>query len=328
MADNKLIEDGINDVVAKCDHQNVVIYTQEQIQSVIYTVRGVQVMLDRDLARLYEVETRVLNQAVKRNIERFPEDFMFQLTKNEWDALKSQIVTSNEEVDSLRSQFVTLESDDKRGRHTKYLPSVFTEEGVSHLSAVLKSSTAIQMHIRITRAFIAMRRFIMANAGIMQRLDNMERHQLETDKRIDKVLDCLEEGTLKEKAHIFSAGQIYEAKSFITELIGRAKRRVILIDGYVSAPTIDLLDARAGGVSATIYTGGVGSSLRTLRDQYNVQFPSKPLAIEKWRTEQHDRWLIIDDEMWHCGASIRDAGVRTFGIDPIGLDVNILLGQV
>lgn len=319
MVKNMSVENGINEVVAKCGHQELADYTQEEIQRRIYTIRGVQVMLDRDLARLYEVETKVLNQAVKRNNRRFPSHFMFQLTEDEWQNWKSQFVTTN---------YMSMEEMNAIKMGVRRPPFAFTEQGVSQLSSVLNSDRAIEMSIRIIDAFVAMRRFVMANAGVLQRLDTIERHQLETDKRIDQVLDCLEEGTLKEKAHIFSAGQIYEAKAFIAELIGRAKRRVVLIDGYVSAPTIDLLDARADGVSATIYTGGVGGSLRTLRDQYNLQFPSKPLTIEKWRTEQHDRWLIIDDELWHCGASIRDAGVRTFGIDPIGLDVNLVLGQV
>lgn len=266
-------------------------------------------MLDRDLSQLYEVETKRVNEAVKRNPIRFPEDFHFQLTKEEYENLRSQNATA-------------------KWGGSRTLPFAFTEEGVGQLSSVLKSDVAAMVSVRIQRAFVAMRRIISANAGMFQRIESLERHQLETDKRIDQVLDCLEEGTLKEKAHIFSAGQIYEAKAFITELIGSAKRCVVLIDGYVSSPTLNLLDARADGVSATIYTSGVGSSLRTLSEQYNLQFPSKPLMIEKWRTEQHDRWLIIDDELWHCGASIRDAGVRTFGIDPIGLDVNLVLGQV
>lgn len=291
--------------------------SEDDIRSKIYSIRGVQVMLDRDLAKLYRVETKVLNQAVKRNSCRFPEHFMFQLSKSEYEF--------------LRSQFVTIETgleEGGRGRHSKYLPYVFTEQGVSQLSAVLHSAVAVAMSIRIIDAFVAMRRFISANAGVLQRLDNVERKQIETEHKIEQVLDCLEEGILKEKAHIFSAGQVYEAKSFITELISRATRRVILIDGYVSAPTIDLLDARKDGVSAIIYTNGVGRSLMALKQQYCDEYPNKPLEIVKWRTEQHDRWLIIDEELWHCGASIRDAGIRTFGIDPIGLDVNVILSQL
>lgn len=290
---------------------------QVQIQNKIYTIRGIQVMLDRDLAELYEVKTKALNQAVKRNMNRFPGRYMLQLTDDEWQFLRSQNVTLE-----------TMEESGGRGRYTKYCPYVFTEQGVTQLSAVLRSDVAVEMSVRINDAFHAMRRFISANTGMFQRIESLEMHQLETDRKIDYVLGCLEDGTLKEKAHIFSAGQIYEAKAFITDLIGRAKVRVLLIDGYVSSHTIDLLDARADGVSAKIYTNSVGASLKALCDQYNQQFPGKPLSVERWRTKQHDRWLIIDDELWHCGASLKDAGLRTFGIDPIGLDINMILGEL
>lgn len=173
-----------------------------------------------------------------------------------------------------------------------------------------------------------MRKFIVANAAIFQRLEAVELKQLTTDQKIDKILDQLEEGTLKQKAHIFSAGYIYEAKSFIQSLISKATTRVILVDGYISSETIDLLDARADGVPAIIYTSGVGPALRTLMQQYNTQYPSKPLHIQKWTNEQHDRWLIIDNQLWHVGASIKDAGTKTFGIDSIGLDPNLILSQV
>lgn len=306
MAENISIENSEIEVVAKCDHLDVNL----PIERSIFIFRGEPVMIDRDLADLYQVETKRINEQVKRNPKRFPERFRFQLSQMETD----EVVAKCDHLAALK--------------YSRVCPYAFTEHGVAMLSTVLKSDVADEMSVRIMDAFVAMRRLISANAGMFQRIESLERHQLETDKRIDKVLDCLEEGTLKEKAHIFSAGQIYEAKAFITELIGKAKMRVVLIDGYVSSSTIDLLDARADGVMATIYTSGVGSSLKALRDQYNIQFPSKPLAIEKWCTEQHDRWLIIDDELWHCGASIRDAGVRTFGIDPIGLDANLVLGQI
>ena len=180
----------------------------------------------------------------------------------------------------------------------------------------------------IMDAFVAMRRFLSANAGMFQRIELLEKRQLATDQKIEDVLDCLEQGTLREKAHIFSAGQIYDAKAFITELSARATTRVILVDGYINATTINLLEARAEGIPATIYTGSIGSSIHTLVEQFNTQYPTKPLLIHKWQTAQHDRWLIIDSELWHCGASIKDAGLRTFGIDPIGLSADVVLSQV
>ncbi len=178
------------------------------IQNMIYTLRGVQVMLDRDLAQLYEVETKVLNQAVKRNADRFPERFMFRLTEEEISEVlgKAPQIAAPPESGVSRSQNVTMKQG--RGYNIKYRPFAFTEQGVSQLSAVLRSKAAIEMSIRIIDAFVAMRRFLSANYGIFQRLEQVERHQMETDQKIEKVLDCLEEGTLKEKAHIFSAGQV------------------------------------------------------------------------------------------------------------------------
>ena len=197
----------------------------DSIESKIFNIRGKQVMLDRDLAVLYGVETKALNQAVKRNLERFPERFRFQLVENELNKL----VTNCDRFKSLK--------------HSTSMPYAFTEQGISMLATVLKSKTAIEMSIKIMDAFVAMRRFLSANAGLFQRMDSLERHQIETDHKIDYVLNCLEEGTLKEKAHIFSAGQIYEARSFIADLISKAKSYIIRIDGYIGPRTIDLLDA-------------------------------------------------------------------------------------
>ena len=282
----------------------------DSIESKIFNIRGKQVMLDRDLAVLYGVETKRLNEQVRRNVERFPERFRFQLTENEFDKL----VANCDHLETLRFSHV--------------LPYAFTEQGVSMLSAVLKSKTAIEMSIKIMDAFVAMRRFLSANAGLFQRMDSLERHQLETDQKIDHVLNCLEEGTLKEKAHIFSAGQIYEARSFIADLISKAKSYIILIDGYIGPRTIDLLDARADGVRVQIITHSINGAIQDLVDQYNVQFPNKPLSIRTWNVEQHDRWMIIDDVVWHCGASLKDVGLRTFGINPMGLDMNIIMMHI
>lgn len=295
----------------------------ESIESKILNIRGKQVMLDRDLAVLYGVETKVLNQAVKRNIERFTEDFMFQLTRKEYNDLKSQFATSSHNSKILKSQIVTSSWGGVRK-----MPYVFTEQGVAMLSSVLHSDRAINVNISIMRAFVMMRHSTLSVEGHEQRLIALERHQLETDQKIDHVLNCLEEGTLKEKAHIFSEGQIYEARFFIVDLISKAKMRIVLIDGYIGTQTLELLDARADGVEAEIITHSISAALQNLVDQYKLQYPNKPLRIRRWNVEQHDRWLIIDDDLWHCGASIKDVGVRTFGIDPIGLDVNVIMMQV
>ena len=204
------------------------------IQDLIYVVRGQQVMLDRDLATLYGVETKVLNQAVKRNINRFPDDFMFQLTPEE--CLRSQIVTSN----------------DRRRGGTRYMPYVFTENGVAMLSGILRSGTAIEVNIQIMRAFTKMRHFLANNASVFRRLETLEYHQLEmqqhqqaTDKQLDEVFRRLDEGSCKPQQGIFYDGQVYDAYTFVADLVKSAKHRIILIDNYIDETVLTLLDKRA-----------------------------------------------------------------------------------
>ena len=194
----------------------------DNIETLIKVIRGQQVMLDKDLATLYGVEAKVLNQAVKRNVERFPDDFRFQLTKEE--CLRSQIVTLNE----------------KQGQHLKYMPYAFTEQGVAMLSSVLRSQTAIDVNIQIMRAFVSMRHFMVNNASVFSRLETIEYHQLEmqqhqqeTDKRIDEVFRRQDEGNAKPKQGVFYNGQVYDAYTFVSDLIKSAKKRIILIDNYV-----------------------------------------------------------------------------------------------
>ena len=203
----------------------------DDIEPLIKIIRGQQVMLDRDLAALYGVETKRLNEQVKRNIKRFPEDFMFQLTKDE--CLRPQIATLNE----------------GRGQHLKYMPYVFTENGVAMLSSVLRSDTAIEVNIRIMRAFTSMRHFLQNNAEVFQRLSTMEYHQLEmqqhlqeSDKRIEEVFRRLDEGNAKPKQGVFYNGQIYDAYTFVSDLIKSAKKRIVLIDNYVDETVLTLLD--------------------------------------------------------------------------------------
>ena len=204
----------------------------DNIESLIKVIRGQQVMLDKDLATLYGVEAKVLNQAVKRNVERFPNDFRFQLTKEE--CLRSQIVTLNE----------------KQGQHLKYMPYAFTEQGVAMLSSVLRSQTAIEVNIRIMRAFVSMRHFMVNNASMFSRLETIEYHQLEilqhqqdtdkhlqeSDKRIDEVFRRLDEGNAKPKQGVFYNGQVYDAYTFVSDLIKSAKKRIVLIPDFVNAP--------------------------------------------------------------------------------------------
>ena len=271
----------------------------DNIETLIKVIRGQQVMLDKDLATLYGVEAKVLNQAVKRNIERFPDDFRFQLTKEE--CLRSQIVTLNE----------------KQGQHLKYMPYAFTEQGVAMLSSVLRSQTAIDVNIQIMRAFVSMRHFMVNNASVFSRLETIEYHQLEmqqhqqeTDKRIDEVFRRLDEGNAKPKQGVFYNGQVYDAYTFVAELIKSAKKRIILIDNYVDETVLTLLDKRENCVSAVIYTQQISRHFQLDIDRHNAQYA--PIDVETFRLS-HDRFLCIDDDVYHIGASIKDLGKKWFG---------------
>ena len=277
---------------------------ENKVESLIQVIRGQQVMLDRDLAELYGVETRRLNEQVKRNIERFPEDFMFQLTPNEFDNLKSQIATSS-------------------WGGVRKLPYAFTEQGVAMLSGVLKSPTAVEANIRIMRAFVSMRHFMVNNVAFFQRLETIEFNQLESNKvqtkilahqevqdhRIDEIFRRLDEGMYKPKQGIFFDNQIYDAYSFVSELVKSAKQRIILIDNYVDETVLTLLDKRGENVSATIYTQQVSRQFRLDVDRHNSQYP--PIEVDVFR-RSHDRFLCIDDTVYHVGASIKDLGKKWF----------------
>ena len=271
--------------VTNCD------FKQYDIGNLIYIVRERQVILDRDLALLYGVETRVLNQAVKRNINRFPEDFMFQLTKEEWKDMSSQIVTTSPQRRPLSA-----------------LPYAFTESGIAMLSSVLRSQTAIAMNIRIMRAFVAMRHFLAYNAQVFQRLTNIEYHQIETDKRIDEVFKLLEANAQPQQG-IFYDGQVFDAYRFVCDLIRKAKMSIVLIDNYIDDTVLTLLDKRNDGVSATIYTQHINQQIQLDINRHNVQYPA--INIERFN-KAHDRFLLIDEEVYHIGASIKDLGKKWF----------------
>lgn len=260
------------------------------IESLIYVIREEQVMLDSDLAKLYGVETKVLNQAVKRNIQRFPADFMFQLTKEE--CLRSQIVTLNE----------------SRGRHLKYYPHVFTENGVAMLSSVLRSDRAIEVNIRIMRAFALMRNFIKKHGSLFQRLDRLEMKQLKTDEKVDAIFDRLNEAKEPEQG-IFFNGQIFDAYAFVAGLIRKAERRIVLIDSYVDDSVLVQLSKRKAGVTVDIYDGKISQQLRQDVARHNVQYPGVTLHAYN---KAHDRFLIIDEDVYHLGHSLKDLGKKLF----------------
>lgn len=321
----------------------------ENIENLIHVIRGKQVMLDRDLARLYGVETKVLNQAVKRNIERFPKDFMFQLSKEEFENWKSQFAISNTD-EFLRSQIVTIENEgdglrsqnvtiDMRGKHLKYLPYAFTENGVAMLSSVLRSQQAININIQIMRAFNAMRHFIASNAQVFQRLEVMERNQLamnasqaelsshlaENEKKFEEVFRRLDEGAATPKEAIFFEGKFFEARLLLEQIIKTATKRVVIIDGYIDAETFDMLDVRAKGVTADIYSDGEHKSLR---DMHNADRGKQPVNTHKWSKSSHDRWVIIDDTLYHCGHSVKDLGKKLSAIMKMDWNPEVVLKEV
>lgn len=269
------------------------------IESLIHVIRDQQVMLDSDLARLYGVETKRLKEQVKRNINRFPSDFMFELTKNE--------------VLSLRSQFATSNKDGVRGGN-RYSPFAFTENGVAMLSSVLKSDTAIEVNIRIMRAFTAMRSFLTSNAHVFKRLETVEHHQLllqehlsEHDRKFEEVLSRLDDKDSEPIEGFFFEGQIFDAYSLISDLIRKATTRIVLIDNYVDDRILKVLTKRGDGVSAIIYTDPRHSQISNDLRRHNSQYP----RIEvRHCTNVHDRFLIIDDTVYFIGGSIKDLGKK------------------
>ncbi len=267
-----------------------------EIQSMIFTFRGKQVIVDRDLAELYQVQTKRINEQVKRNIDRFPAEFCFQLDNNE----KNELVANCD-------RFKTL-------KHSTSNPYAFTEQGIAMLSAVLTSDVAVQVSIKIMNAFVEMRHFLVSNAAVFERLDRVELKQLETDQKLEKVFNYIANST-EVKQRIFFDGQIYVAFSFIVDLIKKAQNKLVLIDNYVDKNTLNLLCKKNKGVSVLI--AGAGNGSLTIKDisKFNAQYNG--LTV-KTRNDFHDRFFIIDNsEVYLIGASIKEAGKKSFGITKI-----------
>ncbi len=265
--------------------------TANQIENRIYTIRGIQVMLDSDLAEMYDVETKVLNQAVKRNLDRFPNEFRFQLTKDELDNLRSQIVTSS------------LSHGGRRG-----LPYVFTEQGVSMLSAVLRSNTAIKVSIQIIQAFVTMRKTFANLHGLIQRLEGLESKQLITDSKLEKVLKALEKDS-QPKQGVFFEGQLFDAHVFASDLIKKAQKSLVLVDNYIDETTLLLLSKRKKGVECMVHTRN-NATLKKDIEKHNLQYPEISVIENR---NSHDRFLVIDNtDLYHIGASLKDLGNKCF----------------
>ena len=305
---------------------NELIIDNQTIQDKIYTIRGVQIMLDEDLAVLYGVETKNLNKAVNRNMDRFPEKFRFQLTQEEYDNLKFQIGTSSLNA-SLRSQFVTLE---KQHGGRRYLPYVFTEQGVSMLSAVLRSKTAIEVSIKIIDSFVNMRKFLSQNASLFTRIDSIEKRQIsyeiKNDTKVDAILNAIEEKGTPQKQHIFYDGQIFDSYLFVSDIIKSAKSSIKLIDNYIDESTLVLFTKRDTKVDMKIYTKTISKQLKLDLEKHNAQYPKIDIEIFDL---SHDRFLIIDEkDIYHFGASLKDLGKKWFAVSKMDINSFELLGKL
>ncbi|SMD46370.1 ORF6N domain-containing protein [Aquiflexum balticum DSM 16537] len=277
---------------------------QEHIENKIFTIRNKQVMLDNDLAELYQVSTGRLNEQVKRNNDRFPLDFMFQLSEQEWEEVLSQNAVPNHRA--LRSQNAILKQ--KRGQHRKYLPYVFTEQGVAGLSGILKSERAVKVHVEIMRAFVTMRKFLLQNASVFQRLDQLELKQLQSDEKFNQIFKALEAGQPKPDKGIFFDGQVFDAYAFVSDLIKRAKKEIILIDNYIDESVLTLLSKRQKDVTATIYTKSISKTFQLDLDKHHAQYPE--LQVRTF-AQCHDRFLLIDQsDLYQIGASLKDLGKK------------------
>jgi hypothetical protein len=291
---------------------DIVIVDENAIQNKIYTLRGLQVMVDRDLAELYGVESKRLNEQVKRNLNRFPEHFRFQLTQDERDELVANC-----------DRFHTL-------KHSTSLPYAFTEQGVSMLSAVLKSDTAVEISIKIIDSFVMMRRLISNNTLLFQRLDRLEsiqmEHKIESDKKFNQLFNAIESKDLKPDHGIFYENQIFDAYVFASDLIKSAKRSIILIDNYVDESVLVLLSKRIDGCRATIYTKTITSQLSLDLKKHNAQYP--PIEIKEFAAS-HDRFLILDEEeIYHIGASLKDLGKKWFAFSKFEKGSVEMLGRL
>lgn len=266
------------------------------IQNKILVIRNQQVMIDRDIAELYGVETKVLNQAVKRNIERFPENFMFQLDEIEFKNWRSQFVTSNSDKMGLRRP-----------------PYAFTEQGVAMLSAVLKSETAIKVSIQIMNAFVAMRRFMQNNLQLFDEIVAIKHHQLDTDRRIDELFARMDKYAIDDTQGIFFQGQIFDAYAKFENFIAQAQTSIVLIDNYIDLSVLERLTKKRSGIPITIYTSAQSKITQQDIQSFNAQYP---LLDVKYTSTVHDRFLIIDNQtLYHIGASLKDFGKKCFAFD-------------
>jgi len=282
----------------------------KEIESRIFTIRGVQVIIDKDLAQFYNVKPIRLREQVKRNANRFPDDFMFQLSEIEVEAMVSQNAIPSKQ--SLGG----------------YMPLVFTEQGVAAVSAVIKNEKAAEVSIRIMRAFVNMRRFIQQNASLFHRVESIALNQIRADEKIDQLFKALEKQKAIPDKGIFFDGQVFDAYVFIAQIIKQAQNSIILIDNYVDESVLSLFSKRNKKVSATIYTKKIDRQLNLDLKKHNEQYPKIEIKI---LASSHDRFLIIDNnELYHIGASLKDLGKKWFAfskMDSLCAEVLVKLGE-
>jgi len=293
-------------------NNKILVYDSASLQQKIFTIRGEQVMVDRDLAELYQVLTKRLNEQVKRNIERFPEIFRFQLSDYE----KHELVANCDRFENLK--------------HSSVNPYVFTEQGVAMLSAVLKSEIAVKVSIQIIDAFIVMRKFIINNAQLFQRIDTVEKrqlkHEMETDEKFEKVFNELQSSQLEPKQGIFFDGQIFDAHKFVSGLIRKAEKSILLIDNYIDDTVLDLFTKRKKNVAVTILTKKITKELALDLNKFNAQYPV--IEIKEF-SDSHDRFMIIDNEdVYHIGASLKDLGKKWFAFSKFDKSAFLILKKL
>jgi hypothetical protein len=313
------------------------IVKSDDIRRHIFTIRNVQVMLDSDLAELYGVEVKRLNEQVKRNIERFPQEFCFQITSEEDNILRSQIVTLENEYSlrhqigdakseqNLKSQFATSSWGGKR--KASY---VFTEQGVAMLSGVLKSAKAVQISIQIINAFVAMRRFFASNAEVFQRLGAVERkqieHKAEADHKFEQIFNAIEKRSIKPKQGIFFDGQIFDAYQFVSDLIRTARKSIVVIDNYIDDTVLTLFSKAGKKVKITVLTKTISKQLVLDMKKYNEQYPE--ITVKEF-SYSHDRFIIIDGKtVYHLGASLKDLGKKWFAFSKLDKEALTLMEKL
>jgi len=288
-----------------------VVTAVEDVRNHIYVVRGIPVMFDFDLAHYYGIETRVLKQAVRRNRDSFPEDFMFVLSQEEANLL----------INSGSSQIV-IPHGYNIGQSN---PFVFTEAGVAMLSAILKSSVAVDIRVNVMRGFVAMHQYLAKNAQVLQRLDRVEENQQEqkvqlheTMAKVDTLFAQMEEKTLPMRLGIYFDGEMFDAYVLVERLIKQAERRIVLVDDYVDAEVLERMRLRKEGVMVDVYVRAIHqtSSMKKSFDIYHQQYPNEHVELHTFE-KSHDRWLVVDEQVYHFGASIKDLGKRWFAVERI-----------